>query len=146
MLISLGLRLAHLSEVSGATFACRTSRWTSRIRSLQMPLWRVPPPYTKDIWGCTGSKSESFGGLGAGWLAGTGCLFKNGGAATKSRVVSTTNSTSIRSIKTAHCGGRAPRSGVTLLNQPFSVLLLRLIHFFLRFFLNYHIVFINTII
>ena len=37
----------------------------------------------------------------AGWLA-TGCLFKNGGAATKSRVVSTTNSNSIRSIKTAH--------------------------------------------
>ena len=31
-----------------------------------------------------------------------GCLFKNGGAATKSRVVSTTNSNSIRSIKTAH--------------------------------------------
>ena len=39
----------------------------------------------------------------AGWLA-TGCLFKNCGAATKSRVVSTTNSNSIRSInlKTAH--------------------------------------------
>ena len=37
----------------------------------------------------------------AGWLA-TDCLFKNSGAATKSRVVSTTNSNSIRSIKTAH--------------------------------------------
>ena len=37
----------------------------------------------------------------AGWLA-TDCLFKNGGSATKSRVVSTTNSNSIRSIKTAH--------------------------------------------
>ena len=45
----------------------------------------------------------------AGWLA-TGCLFKNGGAATKSHVVSTTNSNSIRSIKTAHRGGRAPHS------------------------------------
>ena len=41
----------------------------------------------------------------AGWLAGwlaTDCLFKNSGAATKSRVVSTTNSNSMRSIKTAH--------------------------------------------
>ena len=38
---------------------------------------------------------------GAGWLA-TNCLFKNSGAATKSRVESTTNSNSIRSIKTAH--------------------------------------------
>ena len=37
----------------------------------------------------------------AGWLA-TDCLFKNSGAATKSRVVSTTNSNSMRSIKTAH--------------------------------------------
>ena len=46
----------------------------------------------------------------AGWLA-TDCLFKNSGAATKSRVVSTTNSNSMRSIKTAHEGGRAPRSG-----------------------------------
>ena len=32
----------------------------------------------------------------------TDCLFKNSGAATKSRVVSTTNSNSMRSIKTAH--------------------------------------------
>ena len=43
--------------------------------------------------------------LEAGWLAGwlaTDCLFKNSGAATKSRVVSTTNSNSMRSIKTAH--------------------------------------------
>ena len=37
----------------------------------------------------------------AGWLA-TDCLFKNCGAATKSRVVSTTNRNSIPSIKTAH--------------------------------------------
>ena len=46
--------------------------------------------------------TEPFGWL-AGWLA-TGWLFKNryGGAATKSRVVSTTNSNAIRSIKTAH--------------------------------------------
>ena len=35
--------------------------------------------------------------LEAGWLA-TDCLFKNGGAATKSCMVSTTNSNSIRSI------------------------------------------------
>ena len=35
------------------------------------------------------------------WLA-TGCLLKHGGAATKSCVVSTTNSNSIRSVKTAH--------------------------------------------
>ena len=46
---------------------------------------------------------------GESWLA-TGCLFKNSGAATQSRAVSTTNSNSIRSIKTAHCGGRAPHS------------------------------------
>ena len=37
----------------------------------------------------------------AGWLA-ADCLFKNSGAATKSRVVSTANSNSVRSIKTAH--------------------------------------------
>ena len=39
--------------------------------------------------------------FGYSWLA-TDCLFKNSGAAIKSRVVSTTNSNSIRSIKTAH--------------------------------------------
>ena len=44
------------------------------------------------------------------WRLATDCLFKNSGAATKSCVVSTTNSNSIRSIKTAHEGGRAPRS------------------------------------
>ena len=45
----------------------------------------------------------------AGWLA-TGRLFKNGGAAIKSRVVSTTNSNTMCSVKTAHFGGRAPCS------------------------------------
>ena len=42
--------------------------------------------------------------MGVGWLAGwlaTDCLFNNSGAATKSCVVSTTNSNSVRSIKTA---------------------------------------------
>ena len=77
----------------------------------------IPPQQNAMLSGLTGPGMAQqnpldslFGSAGtnpAGWLAGcqwlaTGCLFKNGGAATENRVVSTTNINSIRSIKTAH--------------------------------------------
>ena len=56
---------------------------------------------TKFLVSHCGKETDWFYEKEAGWLA-TDCLFKNSGAATKSRVVSTTNSNSMRSIKTAH--------------------------------------------
>jgi hypothetical protein len=50
----------------------------------------------------TGDNEYTIQRVGEGIRLATDCLFKNSGAANKSRVVSTTNSNSMRSIKTAH--------------------------------------------